>query len=439
MTYGETGIPPSISVKYPTNRDLPLKNVYRWLDGRREDENAEGLWRIYDNLYDFTDFIKHHPGGPDWLSWTKGLDITEPFECHHISTKPDALLPKYFVRKATKPRNFKFTMHEDGFFKTLKRKVRDKLATLDKSKENTSKRILDTLLCITYALAILCAKLNSYLIGIVAGLFLTWTIISAHNFFHQKDNWRMKFWNLGLFSYREWRISHSLSHHIYTNTLHDLEISMFEPFFKWLPSPNIKSNLGSAVSVILSPVFYGFTFYLEFSKRLFITLTTKQQLFYWEDIVIPSSVPFCMFIFGQSDPYNVFKLWLFILWAGGMSFAAIGLNAAHHHPEIVHEGDAHNPTLDWGIFQLDTVMDRTEIQGILLTLTHFGDHALHHLFPTIDHVHLPELTDILLETCEEFEAQCRTCRWWELIKGQFAQLRRTTTNPVPVSFRKKNM
>lgn len=44
---------------------------HSWLDGRREDDNAEGLWRIHDSLYDFSDFIQRHPGGPDWLKLTK--------------------------------------------------------------------------------------------------------------------------------------------------------------------------------------------------------------------------------------------------------------------------------------------------------------------------------------------------------------------------------
>lgn len=314
---------------------------YRWLDGRREDENAEGLWRIYDNLYDFTNFIKHHPGGEDWLLWTQGLDITEAFECHHITLKPNALLPKYFVRKAKSPRNFKFTMHENGFFKTLKHRIREKLPTLDKSKKSTSKRILDILLCLTYLLAIASAKYESYVVGAFAGLILTWTVISSHNFFHQKDNWRMKVWNLALFSYREWRISHALSHHIYTNTLHDLEISFFEPWFYWLPSSNIKSRSKSIISVIISPIVYSLLFFGEFIKRIYVTLTTKQQLFHIEDIVVPLSVPFFMFLFGKSDPYFIFKSWMYILWVGSLTFGFIGLNAAHHHPEIVHEGDAH--------------------------------------------------------------------------------------------------
>lgn len=98
----------------------------------------------------------------------------------------------------------------------------------------------------------------------------------------------------------------------------------------------------------------------------------------------------------------------------------------------------YSPKLDWGIFQLDTVVDRSDIKGnILFTLTHFGDHALHHIFPTIDHAFLPHLEPILVQTCKEYEAEYRETRWWSLICGQFQQLVRTETNPIPVMLRKK--
>lgn len=38
---------------------------------RRNDDNAEGLWRVHDKLYDLNDFIGQHPGGSDWLNFTK--------------------------------------------------------------------------------------------------------------------------------------------------------------------------------------------------------------------------------------------------------------------------------------------------------------------------------------------------------------------------------
>lgn len=38
---------------------------------RRNDDNAEGLWRVHDGLYDLTNFIELHPGGEDWIRLTK--------------------------------------------------------------------------------------------------------------------------------------------------------------------------------------------------------------------------------------------------------------------------------------------------------------------------------------------------------------------------------
>lgn len=110
------------------------------MKSRQVDDKAEGLWRINDTLYDLSDFIKVHPGGMDWIALTKGTDITEAFEVHHIYPKePERLLKKYEIRKAIEPRNFKFTFNEDGFYRTFKRKVGEKLHSVDRNLEQMSK------------------------------------------------------------------------------------------------------------------------------------------------------------------------------------------------------------------------------------------------------------------------------------------------------------
>lgn len=45
--------------------------IFRWLQSRKKDDNAEGLWRVHDSLYDLTEFINWHPGGTDWIKLTK--------------------------------------------------------------------------------------------------------------------------------------------------------------------------------------------------------------------------------------------------------------------------------------------------------------------------------------------------------------------------------
>ena len=63
----------SIVNKYPSFIKLPhhKKTGLNWLEGRRADDGAEGLWRIFDKLYDVSDFVDKHPGGKEWLTMTK--------------------------------------------------------------------------------------------------------------------------------------------------------------------------------------------------------------------------------------------------------------------------------------------------------------------------------------------------------------------------------
>lgn len=92
---------------------------------------------------------------------------------------------------------------------------------------------------------------------------------------------------------------------------------------------------------------------------------------------------------------------------------------------------------DWGLSQLDTVMDRKEISGShFLVLTNFGDHCLHHLFPTLDHGVLEHLYPTFNEIIEKYEIGFRMASQWDAIKGGFQQLVRTTPNSNPPDLKK---
>lgn len=74
---------------------------------------------------------------------------------------------------------------------------------------------------------------------------------------------------------------------------------------------------------------------------------------------------------------------------------------------------------------MDTVIERDDIRGShLLVLSNFGNHALHHLFPTLDHGILPQLYDELEDTMVEFQAELKQRKWWRCVVGQFKQLAR---------------
>ncbi|CAG2053689.1 unnamed protein product [Timema podura] len=402
--------------KYPTNRDAPLKSGILWLEGKREDDGAEGLWRVHDDLYDVSTFVDKHPGGADWLKLTKGTDITEAFESHHITNRAETTLKKFFVRKATTRRNSPYTFEEDGFYRTLKKRVREILGNNYSGPSNRSVLIADLFVITTLLLSVLAAHGGDFLLGSLAGVFLCYTAISAHNFFHQKDNFRMYYFDLSLMSSRDWRISHAMSHHAYPNTLLDLEISLFEPVIKWLPT---KKSLGyKIISWIYSPIVYSFVF---FSQAVVRGHVNHLQ---WRDAA-PLVLPALMMGLGRTGVLDTLLMWAWIILVGSFLLGAIGFNAGHHHPGVFHDGDAPRKDRDWGLGQLDAVKDRKWISAnILLVLTNFGNHALHHLFPTVDHDKLYELKGVFKQTCKEFGVDFELAGVWECIAGQFRQLAR---------------
>lgn len=197
--------PSTIAHKYPTYRDEAVKGCKKWLDGKRIDDNAENLWRIHNKLYDLTDFLERHPGGSNWLEVTKGIDITEQFESHHITSVAEKMLPMFYVREASLPRNYKTTFEPKGFYRTLKGRVASKLDFLDQSGVANSRFYCDITLASTLLLSITAARDDNYLIASFASLALLWLTTIVHNFIHQKDNWRMYLMNFSLLSFRDWR------------------------------------------------------------------------------------------------------------------------------------------------------------------------------------------------------------------------------------------
>ncbi|KAL3272610.1 hypothetical protein HHI36_014078 [Cryptolaemus montrouzieri] len=425
----KSGMISSLGIKYPTHRDHPLHSSDIWLAGKRADEGAEGLWRIHDELYDLTDFIKIHPGGSEWIRSTKGTDITEAFETHHIRGVAENFLPKYFERKAKSVRNYPFTFHENGFYRTLKKRIRTEVDKVPRKYVIRSEIIADSLF-VSYVLsAWLATYTSSFILGLISGIFLSYTSIAAHNFFHQRDNFRMYYFDFTMMSSREWRISHAMSHHLYTNTINDMEISALEPWMHYLP---FRKNLYiKYVGWIFSPVFFTLTFYVQWTRTLVSNILIKGS------VPITTFIPFSVLIVlnlgTNQNFFNCLLMFLWIIGCASLHFMVVGVNAGHHHPELFHDGDATRPKeeMDFGIFQIDAVADRTEITGsALLVITHFGDHALHHLFPTIDHGKLKFLYPVFKKTCEEFGIEWRCESQFEMIKGQYLQLRRdVNTNP----------
>lgn len=68
------------------------------------------------------------------------------------------------------------------------------------------------------------------------------------------------------YAVRDWMISHALSHHIFPNTLQDLEVTFFEPLISFLPYSD-KSLVVRYLSWVYSVVLYAAVGHGQFGKR----------------------------------------------------------------------------------------------------------------------------------------------------------------------------
>lgn len=154
----------------------------------------------------------------------------------------------------------------------------------------------------------------------------------------------------------------------------------------------------------------------------------------WEEL-IPLLLPVSMFLLGnvQFTLYGLFEViavWFLILFAASFLYVINATNAGHHGPEIVHEGDEIK-SLDFGIYQISANVNRIEADhNLFATLTYFGDHTIHHMFPSLDHSLLPQLYEVFIETCIEFREDLRKCSMLDAMIAQFQQLGRTETMKI---------
>ena len=145
--------------------------------------------------YDLSGFLAKHPGGRDWLELTKGQDITEAFEVHHLNMpKVNSVLKKMYVKDADKTYVGRYTWDQSGFYLTLKRRVCAAFEASDGGFAGSSVgtpyfhavcagAVLVHLLSFYMLLAV-----GGYTLAVLAGFTLQAFHEIGHNALHKADN-----------------------------------------------------------------------------------------------------------------------------------------------------------------------------------------------------------------------------------------------------------
>jgi fatty acid desaturase len=162
---------------------------------------------------------------------------------------------------------------------------------------------------------------------------------------------------------------------------------------------------------------------------------SETKVLFWDEAV-SLILPAFMFVCGNStltisSIASILLHWLLIVMIGSFAYSLFAFSNGHHGPNIVHEGDEIE-SMDYGAFQVRANVERAAINGNDFTvMAYYGQHTLHHLFPTLDHSILPQLEEIYAKTCEQFSiVPNKKTSIINAMSDQFEQLGRTVTMKI---------
>ena len=154
-----------------------------------------------------------------------------------------------------------------------------------------------------------------------------------------------------------------------------------------------------------------------FSEYVILFIT---KIFYFgTTLVLPMIVLSCPW-------YWTFFAWVALHILPGLTFALM-FQVTHvydgtHYPMPDDQGDIEN---NYALHVVETTADfsRTNKIGTWL-MGGINIHVIHHIFPTVCHVHYPALTEILRETCADFGIEYKeNPTFWKAIKTHYAMLK----------------
>ena len=371
-------------------------------------EKTKKLWLVHGAWYDLKSF--KHPGGNWWISSTRGQDITDLVETHHMfpPEKISNILKKYYVGDAGKDYKSYFDYKDNGFYRTLKRRCWEALrnASKDSSSITNATPLFKSQCIFVFILHCICFLLTIYYNSSIYACFTGVTIAAlhgiGHNYLHQKDSIYMWFAILGGWKIKRNRISHAISHHPQPNTNWDLEILGLEP---WLYNM-VDRPANSRLVIIYGPLLCMSGHLLDIIL-LWRNILLNIEPFEMEYISNMLQLFILCYFNGMVNGIKLFII-MFLIFGAIDSYAGYPL----HHTELAWTvgSKKHEQKRDLLAHLVATTVDyNTEVNrnGFIFWRNMFiyelmPNHLIHHCFPTLDCSKFEIIKTTFDETLVEF-------------------------------------
>ncbi|KAG0565098.1 hypothetical protein KC19_8G164100 [Ceratodon purpureus] len=408
------------------------------------------LTKIHGKWYDLTEFERHHPGGPVALGLARGRDASVMFESHHPFTNRkilDAILAKYEIDASdskhleTLEQRHGVAEHSflwpSGFGEALKFQVKEyfqgeatrrNVSIREATKATPARWIEIAVLAVLYIATfpgffrgdwrfLILFPLSAWLLGV--------NTFHDATHFALSTKWRVNALVPYLYPYFSspfvWYHQHNIGHHSYPNlserdpdVLHHYWMKREHKDVKWLPEHKKQSTLWYML--------FWWAVAVEFGMTTMEDIWMLQSNLYNE--VVPmmaiSGPRRMVHVIGRTLTIVVIHAWPFLVldtWTKCFVFAIFPylffsclfmMNTQINHllPHTTHAADS-----DWYKHQVVTAQDF----GVGSKFCHLFSGGLnyqviHHLFPTVNHCHLPQLQPIVARLCEKYDVSYSTAK-----------------------------
>lgn len=373
-------------------------------------------WCYKNKVYDLSGFVKTHPGGAHWLEMTRGSDITDFVETHHLNIeKIQEILIKYHVKDSEIHKDFfRFEWSEKTLYSSLRKRVANYMKTRGKTGDISTKLQYFLLIVLFFVSFFLLYASQSQLIAFLTGVLSFAMLGVGHNFIHQKTSVFRFCADVTLFGSYQWTVSHALSHHTYTNLEIDIEIQAMEPFIYYLA--NKPKN--PVINVLFGHLLFTFLGVLNYIRRFAFFFFGKDKL--QPENIIPLVELVILWTNAESFG-SALKLWLIMHSVASLQMI-LATFPNHRTQNHWSEGEP-NPVKCFAEHTILTTSDHSVKMPLIFAYICFGgfnDHILHHLFPTIDRSVIPEIKHILIEECGKFGIVYKESNFFENLQGVYA-------------------
>ena len=410
----------------PTNNDD--------VSGKAE-EMDENYWYIDGIAYDFTDFVKKHPGGEYALYLGQGRECKPLIWSYHLEIEK---VEKYFktyrlpsnhpsqlqnvAEMKFEPIN-KFSWNEDGFYATVKRE-----AVKHFKENNLSPKagfwgffsFFFSVMTMFLSMYVMCTQTvyTNYIAALVHGVFRAVIVVQsthggshfAYSYNPMVNRWiyRVGTILIGLWNPKVWDIQHVVAHHNYTNEWPYDTDSGF-------PIKSITYNQKRfgyhKYQHIYIWLVYAFTIPLVLLNSVKDTIIGRQVLFKLNYQVIGARLEVwaCTFlsIFYLLIPFFFlsFKSAFFISMVSNITsslYFSLQFVVNHEVDDIFANGPV-DGVVDWGEYQVNESTSFAPHSRLSLYMAGgLNTQIEHHLFPGVYFGHYEALHKITRNVCKDF-------------------------------------